>query len=243
MYARLSRRWSIRRWTRGLRDVESAGDCTVGLGQWRVMQWRASVSGALVAGGFWRILLARRRRSRRASRRERERERFQNPGGNTLTAWISLAIPFIANEWTCREGGGLRPLPSPTLPHPTRANLSPDEGPPNDSRSEKNKQTPVWVHLRAPSVFITISASAIKYILLHLKANNISKTCFPLSPSFSCVSSQAAVTNAEVRAAHLPSCKTVTTPPARGQQLFSAKGHELILFLVFFAAQEKISQV
>lgn len=75
----LIRRWSIRPWTHGenarLRDLESIGVCTLGLGQSRVMQWRASVSAALLlllgaSGGF---CYAHRRRSRRASRRERER--------------------------------------------------------------------------------------------------------------------------------------------------------------------------
>lgn len=65
---------------------------------------------------------------------------------------------------------------------------------------------------------------------------------FSPSLSLSCVSSQAAETNTEVRASCLLSFKSVTQSPTRGQQLFDTKIYELIVVLVFFAAQEKISQ-
>lgn len=79
-------------------------------------------SAALVAGGFWWILLADRRRSRRASRSE---SFFKIVAGTlALPGFLcARAIPFIANEWTCRGGGGVRPHPSPTRAL-QRANLS-----------------------------------------------------------------------------------------------------------------------
>lgn len=70
--------------------------------------------------------------------------------------------------------------------------------------------------------------------------------CPPPPPSLSlcCASSQAAETNTEVRATRLSfKTVTVTQSPTRGQQLFDIQIYELILFLVFLAAQEKISQV
>lgn len=95
IYVLLFRRWSIRPWTHDenarLRDLKSIGVCTVGLGQSRVMQWRASVSAALLlllgaSGGFCSHIVG----GVAVHLEERERERFENPGGNTLTAWISL---------------------------------------------------------------------------------------------------------------------------------------------------------
>lgn len=71
---------------------------------------------ALVAGGFWWILLAHRRRSLRASRRERERERFQNPGGNTFTAWISLRWQSHLLLMNGRVVGEAESAPAPPPP-------------------------------------------------------------------------------------------------------------------------------
>lgn len=112
----LIKQWATLPWTRG----ENA--CLRGVyrclyrGLWPIAGYAMATlsqrSAALVAGGFWWILLADRRRSRRASRSE---SFFKILAGTlALPGFLcALAIPFIANEWTCRGGGGVRPTPPP----------------------------------------------------------------------------------------------------------------------------------
>lgn len=126
LFVLLIRRWAILPWTRGenarLHYLESIDVCIVGLGQSRVMQWRASVSAALLlllgaSGGFCSHIVggvAEHLGARAFSKSWRE----HLPG-----FLCARAIPFIVNEWTSRGGGGVRPHPSPTQAL-QRANLS-----------------------------------------------------------------------------------------------------------------------